>query len=294
MGNAESQPVTSPDLVIRALTDDGSFRVLTARTTGLCREAVGRQHASGDTARHFGDLLTGTVLVRETMAPTLRVQGIVRGAGGGCTLIGDSFPDGGTRGLISCRKGATGLELGGDAILQFMRSLPNGSVHRGVVQVPREGGMSGALMTYMQESEQILTVMGMATLFDHEGEVRSAGGYVVQLLPGADREVVTVMTERLALDFSDITRFVDAPLFDPDELLEEILYRVPFARVETRDVRYHCPCSQASVLASLATIDVSDIKRFIDEGEILDIACDYCGQQYQVAPDQLHGLLSQS
>ena len=70
----------APDLVIRALTDDGSFRVLTARTTGLCREAVQKQGTSGETARHFGDLLTGTVLVRETMAPTLRVQGVVRGA----------------------------------------------------------------------------------------------------------------------------------------------------------------------------------------------------------------------
>jgi molecular chaperone Hsp33 len=285
---------TAPDLVIRSLTDDGSFRVLTARTTGLCREAIRLQEVTGDTARHFGDLLTGTVLVRETMAPQLRVQGVVRGAGGGCTLIGDSFPDGGTRGLVTCKSGHTGIELGGDAIMQFMRTLPNGSVHRGVVRVPETGGMAGALMTYMQESEQILTVMGALTLFDTNGLVRSAGGYVVQLLPGAERDTVAVMTERLALDFADITRFVDQPLFDPDQLLEEICYRMPFERVETRDVRFHCPCSQASVLASLATLDVSDIKSFIDDGEVLDINCDYCGAAYQVAPDQLRGLLSQS
>lgn len=306
MSNEAPEPGGGTDLVIRALTDEGSFRVLTARTTEMVREAVARQSTSGglslaggetprsDTARHFGDLLTGTVLVRETMAPTLRVQGIVRGAQGGCTLVGDSFPDGGTRGLVSCKKGERELVLGQDAILQFMRSLPNGSVHRGVVQVPREGGMSGALMAYMQESEQILTVMGMSTLFDDAGQVRSAGGYVVQLLPGANHEVATVMTERLALDFSDLTRFVDVPLFDPDALLEELLYQLPFARTETRPVRFHCPCSQTSVLASLATLDVGDIQRFIEEGEVLDIGCDYCGKQYQVAPDQLRGLLSQS
>lgn len=284
----------APDLVIRALTDDGSFRVLTARSTHLCREAIARQNVRGDTARHFGDLLTGTVLVRETMAPNLRVQGIVRGAGGGCTLIGDSFPDGGTRGLVSRKKGHTDITLGGDAVMQFMRTLPNGSVHRGVVRVPEKGGMTGALMAYMQESEQIFTVMGAATLFDAEGTVRSAGGYVVQLLPGADQSTVAVMTERLALDFADITRFVDAELFDPDALLEEILYRMPFARVETREMRFHCPCSQASVLASLATLDVKDIQGFIDDGEVLDINCDYCGAAYQVAPDQLQGLLTQS
>ena len=283
-----------PDSVIRALTDDGSFRVLVARTTGLCREAVERQRAVGETAKHFGDLLTGTVLVRETMAPQLRVQGIVRGDGGECTLVGDSFPDGGTRGLVSKKGGDGALRLGGDAIMQFMRTMPNGAVHRGVVQVPDRGGIAGALMAYMQESEQILTVMGATTLFDATNTVCSAGGYVVQLLPGADRGMVEVMTERLAADFSSIERFVAKTPFDPDELLEEILYQVPFSRVETRDVTFHCPCSQATVLGSLATIDRSDIQSFIDDGQVLDITCDYCGQAYQVAPDQLQGLLSES
>jgi molecular chaperone Hsp33 len=282
------------DAVLRALTDDGSFRVLTARTTGLCRQAIALQQGRGETARHFGDLLTGTVLVRETMAPQLRVQGIVRGAGGTCTLIGDSFPDGCTRGLISAPRPGTPIVLGGDAVMQFMRTMPNGAVHRGVVSVPAEGGISAALMGYMQESEQILTVMSACTLFDAAGVVTSAGGYVVQLLPGADRDVVTVMTERLALDFSDISRFVSEPSFDPDTLLEELLYMVPFARLERREVRFHCPCSQASVLAGLATLPRTDIQSFIDDGKMLDIACEYCTTEYQVAPDQLRGLLSES
>jgi molecular chaperone Hsp33 len=291
---AGSMQQQSGDLVVRALTDDGSFRVLTTRTRELCRTAVELQKTHGDTARHFGDLLTGTVLVRETMAPQLRVQGIVRGAGGGCTLIGDSFPDGGTRGLVSAPKPGQELVLGGDAVMQFMRTMPNGAVHRGVVNVPSHGGISAALMAYMQESEQILTMMNACTLFDDEGRVRSAGGYVVQLLPGADRDVMQVMTERLALDFSDISRFVTQPDFHPDSLLEEILYRVPFERVETREVGFHCPCSQASVLGSLATLDRRDIQSFIDEGKVLDIACDYCTTEYQVAPDQLRGLIATS
>lgn len=282
------------DQVIRALTDDGSFRVLTARTTGLCQEAVRKQGVHRSLAEHFSDLLTGTVLVRETMAPQLRVQGVVRGARGGVTLVGDSFPDGGTRGLVSCKKGHVDIEFGGDAVLQFMRTLPNGSVHRGVVSVPKAGGVSAALMGYMQESEQIVTVMSVCTMFDDAGLIRSAGGFVVQLLPGADANVAAVITERLASDFTDISRYVGDEAFDPDALLEELLYRVPFARLETRGVAFHCPCSQASVLGSLATLSPTDIQSFIDDGEVLDIACDYCGRAYQVAPDQLVGLLSQS
>jgi len=294
-GKRRLEGMSAPsDLVIRALTDEGSFRVLTARTTLTCREAVRKQSATGAVAVHFADLLTGTVLVRETMAPTLRVQGIVRGKGGGCTLVGDSFPDGGTRGLVNLRQGHQNIEFGDDAVLQFMRSLPNGNVHRGVVHMNANGGVSAGLMAYMQDSEQIVTMMSVCTLFDAAGSVRSAGGYVVQLLPDADLNLLTIMTERLAADFTDITRFVDVELFDPDALLEEILYRVPFARVETRDVRFECPCSKASVLASLATLETDDIQQFINDGEVLDIACDYCGKDYQVAPDQLRGLVSQS
>jgi molecular chaperone Hsp33 len=280
------------DCVVRALTDDGSFRVLTARTTGLCRTALAQQGVTGDTSRHFGDLLTGTVLVRETMAPQLRVQGIVRGSSGSSTLIADSFPDGGTRGLVTTAQGAQRVELGGDAIMQFMRTMPSGAMHRGVVQVPRDGGIPGALMAYMQDSEQIVTVMGCATILDADGSVRAAGGYVVQLLPGADQDVAMVITERLAIDFADINHLVDVPAFDPDTLLEELLYRVPFSRVETRGVRFHCPCSHASVLTSLGTIDRADIRAFIDAGDVLDIACDYCRSEYKVAPEDLRGLLA--
>ena len=282
------------DLVIRALTDDDSFRVLTARTTATCRAAIARQNVSGETARHFGDLLTGTVLARETMAPQLRVQAVVRGHGGGCTLVADSFPDGGTRGLVTLKRDQSEITLGGDAVLQLMRTMPNGAVHRGVVNVGQKGGVPAALMAYLQDSEQILTMMGASTLFDDESQVRAAGGYVVQLLPGADREVVAVMTERLALDFADISRFVAAPEFHPDALLEELLYLMPFARLETREVCFECPCSQASMLAGLATLARSDIQSFIDDGRVLDIACDYCKTEYQVAPDQLRGLLAES
>ena len=279
------------DHVIRALTDDGSFRVMVARSTELCATAVQKQGVEGDTARRFGALLTGTVLVRETMAPDLRVQGIVKGSNHTGTLVADSRPEGGTRGLVQSRGGD--LELGGDALMQFMRTLPNGAVHRGVVKVPDDGGVDGALMAYMQESEQIFTVMATHTALNDDGSVRSAGGYVVQLLPGADSSVLAVVTERLR-DFADLAPFVDKPDYDPDQLLEELLYRMPFARIETRPVRFECPCDEATVLGSLATLDPKEIASLVEAGEVLEIACDYCKSDYAIAPDQLRGLLQSS
>lgn len=281
------------DHIIRAITEDGAFRVLTARTTETCREAVARQGVKGATAAHFGDLVTGTVLVRETMAPELRVQGVVRGAGSHGTLVADSAKDGGTRGLVSGLEEGEDIVLGGDALMQFMRTLPMGRMHTGVVQVPSEGGISGALMAYMQESEQIFTVMACRTLFDAEGQVRSAGGYVVQLLPEAQSGVLAVMTERLR-DFGDITPFIERDDYDPDVLLEELLYRMPFARIETRPVFHHCRCSATAVLSSLATLSAGEIRKMVEEREVLDIRCDYCGTEYRVPPGQLEGLLHSS
>ncbi|HEY5376008.1 MAG TPA: Hsp33 family molecular chaperone HslO, partial [Polyangiaceae bacterium] len=91
------------DTVLRAITDDGAFRVITARTTQTVRGAVEAQGVAGLTARHFGDLLTGSILFRETMAPNLRVQGIIKGSNGSGSVIADSHPSGQTRGLIQLK-----------------------------------------------------------------------------------------------------------------------------------------------------------------------------------------------
>src|SRR6266511_2418355 len=85
--------VSAPaDSVLRAMTDDGAFRVITARTTETVRGAIEAQGAAGETARTFGELITGAILYRETMAPQLRVQGVLKGSSGTGSLVADSHP----------------------------------------------------------------------------------------------------------------------------------------------------------------------------------------------------------
>ena len=104
--------MTEPsDTVLRAITDDGAFRVITARTTQTVRGAVEAQGVVGATARHFGDLLTGSILFRETMAPNLRVQGIIKGSNGSGSVIADSHPSGQTRGLIQLKGKAKEIRI---------------------------------------------------------------------------------------------------------------------------------------------------------------------------------------
>lgn len=280
------------DRAVTAVTHDGAFRVIVARTTRTARECVRTQDVSGSNAKHLADVVSGTIIVRLTMAPTYRVQGIVRGAGSRGTLVGDSRPDGTTRGLVQRPAGLDEVSLGQGALMQMMRTLPTGAVQTGVVEVP-DGSVSGALMSYFQASEQITSVALVASHFE-DGALVSAGGYLVQLLPEVSRAPLAVMAERLDADFSDGASVLSVIRRNPAELLGEILYGMPYEQTQEAALSFGCNCSSVRVLSSLATLPKADIKELSESGETLEISCDYCGQNYEVPPKALAGLLSES
>jgi len=277
------------DGVVRALTDDGAFRVITVRTTDTVRGAVAAQGLRGGAVRVFADLLTGTTLVRETMSPDLRVQGIVQSSDTKSRMVVDSHPDGATRGLVQVPPGLTAMPLAGGGLIQMMRTLHNGALHQGVVSVPDEGTIASALMRYMQESEQVVSMVDVGCVQDGD-EVRLAGGYIVQLLPEVGEGPLMVMTERLK-DFPRFETLLAEGRADPHALLDELLYAMPYSKVGEREVAFRCQCSPARVAASLASLPRQDIESFITAGDVLDIACDYCKREYKIAPEQLRGLL---
>ncbi len=276
------------DSVFRAMTNDGSFRVVTTRMTQTVRAVAALQQARGEPARLLADMLTAAVLVRETMAPRLRVQGILQGPRGRGSIVADSHPDGAVRGLITHGKSGA-LELGPGSVLQMMRTLPNGHVHRGVVEVPSAGGISAAVMGYMQDSEQVLSVISVGCHIEN-GEIAVAGGYVVQLLPEVSEGVLMVMTERLK-EFPSVEQLLGAADGSPASLAEELLWGMEFTRLDETPVRFECQCSDVRVLTSLATLPRAEIEALMHDGTPLEIGCDYCTRQYQVEPEQLRGLL---
>jgi molecular chaperone Hsp33 len=280
------------DTVLRAITDDGAFRVITARTTHTVRAAIEAQNATGQTARHFGDLLTASILFRETMAPNLRVQAIIKGAAGSGSLIADSHPSGQTRGLIQLKGEGSEIDLGQGAVLQLMRTLPNGRINQGVVEVPQQGGISQSLMAYMQTSEQVFSMLAVGTIFEGE-RVVSAGGYMVQLLPEVGRGPLMVMTERLR-DFESIDPQLASSLFTPTWLLDELLYGMPFTRLEESPLRFDCWCDELRVVSALASLSRPDLEHLLSSNEVLEIACEYCKRDFRIAPARLRGLLEQS
>jgi molecular chaperone Hsp33 len=282
----------SNDSVLRAITDDGAFRVIVARTTDTVQKVLSAQSALGPTAQHLGDLVTGSVLFRETMAPNLRVQGILKGSAGSGSLVADSHPSGKTRGLVQLSEGVSEIAIGPGAIMQMMRTLPDGKINQGFVEVPGPGGISRALMEYMQTSEQVVSMLAMGTLLD-ESRVTAAGGYLVQLLPEVGRGPLMVMTERLK-EFENIDAQLREPGFSPTALLEELLWGMPFTRLEESKVGFECWCNELRVVSAISTLPKQDIEHLLSGGEVLEIACEYCKREFRIPPARLQGLLDQS
>lgn len=279
----------SSDTVLRAITDDGSFRVIALETTSTVRGAIEAQKPEPGLRRIFADFLTGAVLVRESMSPDLRVQCILQGDDGRSRIVGDAHPDGTSRGLVQLASGATGFSIRDKGVMQVARTLNNGQLHQGIVSVAGEEGIAGAFMAYMQTSEQITTMIALGTHMV-EGEVASAGGYLVQILPGFSEGLLMLMTERLK-DFQDIVPLLARGAASPEVLLSEIFFGLEYTRVGERKIGFGCNCSSTRLAASLATLPKSDIESLLVDKRMLEIECEFCRKEYRFSPEQLRGLL---
>jgi molecular chaperone Hsp33 len=279
------------DSALRAMTDDGAFRAIVVRTTDTVQELLRAQHAAGSIAEHLGELATGAVLVRETMAPDYRLQALLRMPNKRTRLVADSHPDGGTRGLVSGADADQPPELAGGT-LEIVRTLFSGELHRGVVEVPEGGGMSEALMTYLQTSEQVASMVSVACVLEGT-RVVAAGGYLVQLLPEVGRGPLAIMAERLR-DFASIGPLLARTNADPHPLLDELFYGMEYTRLTESPLCWKCRCDTVRVMSSLATLSKTDLSELISAGRTIELSCDFCGQNYNVSPSQLVGLLEQS
>ena len=278
------------DTALRAMTDDAAFRVIAVRTTETVRDVLSKQRAQGATARTFADLLTGAILIRETMAPTQRVQAILKHTNQSGSLVADSHPSGGTRGLINLPAGSEFSP--GQTALQVMRRLYDGRIHQGVTAVPDGGGVSAALVEYMRSSEQVDSMVAVSSVFEQDRLV-AAGGYLVQLLPGVGRAPLAFMSERVE-EFGSIDSHLRSETFAPRELLAGLLAQIPYTELEESSLRFECWCSPERLLGALATLPKSDIDDFVERGEVLEVTCDYCHREYRIPPAQIRGLQLQS
>lgn len=265
------------------MTIDGAFRVIAAVTSDTARGALAAQGATGELALRLAELITAGVLVRETTQPGRRVQMLWRDRRG-AALFADALPDGTNRGIVSPGEHAD-VGVVGDHTLQVNYTMRNGAIHQGVVAIPDGDDMGTALMRYMHQSEQTVSMAAVAALPGPDG-VRVAGGYLVQLLPEATREVIDAMTEHLG-NLPPIAALLEgASAPTAAALVESVLHRFEHAELASSELSFGCTCNEARFALGILSLPEAEVDEMIASGP-LDVRCDACGRSYVIKPEQL-------
>jgi molecular chaperone Hsp33 len=278
------------DRVTRAMTSDGAFRVIAAITTETAAQAARTQGLSGTGALKLAELITGAVLLRETTSPGRRVQILMRDQRGG-VLVADAMPDGSNRGIVNPGAPAATTLPDGDITMQVSYTMRNGALHQGLVAVPAGSDLSTALMRYMQQSEQTLSVISVAALGDGADGVAVAGGYVVQLLPEAERPALRAMTRHLD-GLASLDLLLAGPVATSRDLVSRLLVGFEHAELADSPLCFGCTCSEERVLGGLARLAPDDVASLLDTDAPLDIRCDACGRRYEIDPDELRAFVT--
>lgn len=276
---------SSSDRVVRAMTLDGAFRVIATITTDTSNAACKAQGLVAESGLRLAELLTCAVIVRETTQPTRRVQLVLRDRSGG-VMIADSLPDGSGRGIVNPGKKNSG-DVRGDHILQVNYTLPNGTLHQGIVAIDEKSDLATALMQYMHTSEQTVVMAAIGAVAG-EGTIRQVGGYLVQVLPEVTREGLESLTEKLA-ELPSIDVLVAEAGTDPHVLINRVLDGFPHAELADTAVVFGCTCSEARIITGILSLGSHEVSE-MEAGEALEIRCDACGTRYLIEPSSIRAV----
>ncbi|MDE6954976.1 MAG: Hsp33 family molecular chaperone HslO [Oscillospiraceae bacterium] len=286
------------DQIIRVIAKDAPVKAMAI----TARDTVERARAIHDcwpvASAALGRLLMaasmmGAVLKAEDGSVTLRVRG--GGPLGALTAVSDS--GGNVRGYVQNpavdvprkAKGKldVGAAVGGEGDLTVIRDLGMKEPYIGSVQLVG-GEIAEDIAAYFVESEQIPTACALGVLIAPDQTVQAAGGYLIQLLPGADDAVVSAV-ERGVARLGAVSARLDGGM-EPLELLQEVLADFELEVLETTPIEYRCYCSEERVSRALISLGREELDKLIREQDGAELTCQFCDRVYRYSGDQLRAL----
>lgn len=145
------------------------------------------------------------------------------------------------------------------------------------------------LTYYFAASEQTPSSVGLGVLMNRENTVRQAGGFILQMMPGAQEEVIAALEKRLG-EISSVTAMLDEGL-TPEGILERLLGDMGLEILDRIPVEFLCGCSKERFARGIASISKSDIREMVEEGQNIEVSCQFCNASYTFSPDELRELL---
>ena len=246
----------------------------------------------------LGRLLTaasimGAMQKQEHATLTLRING--GGPIGTVTAISDSH--GNVRGCVDNPNVDVPLKpngkldvsaaVGTDGRLGVIRSYGTGEPYMGQVELV-SGEIAEDLSAYLVESEQIPAACGLGVLVDTDHSVKAAGGFLVQLMPGAPEELVAKLEDNIFM-MDQLTTILDED--GADAILPQVMRDLEPETVLRHPMAYRCACSRARVEQALRQCGVQELQDMIADGKNTQVHCQFCDAEYVFTPAELQTLL---
>jgi molecular chaperone Hsp33 len=295
-------------LLVRATAADGGIRCMAAVTTNLVAEAARRHATSPTVAAALGRTLTGTLLLGSGLKELdrLTVQIVSDGAVGGITAEANAHGE--VRGYARNPEADVPLNAQGkfdvSAVVgqgMFYVTYESGyeiglykEPYRGSVPIV-SGEIGEDFAYYLAKSEQIPSAVLLGVLVrardDGSWFVESAGGLIVQVLPGADEKMVA-MIEEAVRRAPHVTTLVRAGA-QASDLLRAALGDVPFEILEERAVRFACTCSYDRAVSLISSIERGELESILREDRGAAMTCHFCNETYRLDETALEEILAE-
>ncbi len=288
------------DYIVRATAANGQIRAFAASTKQVVETARKDHNTSPVATAALGRLLTagammGSMMKNDTDMLTLQIRG--DGPIGGITVTADS------------KANVKGYVLNSEVMLPPKNGKLDvgGAVGIGLLQVIKDMGLKEPycgqtilvsseiaedLTYYFANSEQVPSSVGLGVLMEKDNTVRRAGGFIIQLMPFAQEEVISQLEENLK-NVTSVTALLDKE-YTPEQILEELLGNLDLEITDTMDTRFYCNCSKERVERAVASVGKKEIQEMINEGKDIEVKCHFCNTAYTYTVEDLKKILKRS
>lgn len=280
---------------------DGFVKVVAIRSTEIVRRAAGIHGTTPNATAAFGRALTAAAMMGNMQkvdngSMTLQIKG--GGPIGSIVCVSDA--EGNVRGyvvepkvpLVEKHPGKldVGATVGTDGTLTVIRDLQMKEPYIGSIALV-SGEIGDDVTAYFAQSEQTPTACALGVLVDRDQSVKVAGGYLLQLLPGAPDEVIDAL-ERGIQKAGAVTTMLDQGM-TPEDILGAVCGELGVLFMETTEVSYKCYCSRDKVSAALISLGKEELTEIMAEGKTFPVECQFCDTAYAFTPADIKTLLEE-
>lgn len=288
------------DQIVRGMTEDGYVKVVGITSTGIVEHARQIHKTLPMATAALGRVLTAASMMgnmQKTEEGSLTLQ--IKGGGPLGTILAVSDWQGNVRGyvenpaisLLEKYRGKldVGAAVGSDGTLTVIRDLRMKDPYIGTIPLV-SGEIAEDVTSYFVQSEQIPTACALGVLLNQDQSVRAAGGYLIQLLPGAPDHIVDQI-ERSIEAVGNVTSVLEGGA-SAAQLLEMLFVGMNLRLLETTDIRYRCYCTRNRVASTLISLGREELEQIVRDDETVTISCQFCDTVYRFTPQDVRELLA--